>query len=87
MFGLFKNPTISIGEAEVAATVLAERIQSMPMNEFVNKADQIVRDALSSVGIYEELKDKEYKEIAQLAVRIKSGDKSKQTVASILKSF
>ena len=87
MFGLFKNSTIHIVEAETAAMTMANMIQSMSSDEFISNAESIVREALMRTGINEELKDQEYREISQLAVLIKSGDRSAKTIRATLKSF
>ena len=88
MLGLFgKRPTIHKVEAESVAQLLADMAKDMSNTDFVNSADRLVREACFRVGITEELKDKEYREICQLAIRLKSGDRSRATVDSTLKSF
>lgn len=88
MFGLFgKKPTIHKVEAEAVAKVLAERIEGMSNPDFLANAVDLVRETCERTGIYEELRNNEYKEICQLAIRFKEGRCDRSTVDATLKSF
>jgi hypothetical protein len=88
MFGLFgKKPTIHKVEAEAVATVLAERIEDMSSSDFLANASNLVRETCERTGIFEELRNNEYKEICQLAIRFKEGRRDRSTVDATLKSF
>ena len=77
--------------AEVAAITMATDIENIPIDEVIQYAPEIVRSTLLSVGITEELRDQEYREISQLACQIKLGGGrhtvDTDTVRSMLKSF
>ena len=88
MFGLFKKtPTIHKSLAESVALSMAEDMKAISSAEFMKNAEQLVRNSCERMGIWEELRDQEYREICQLAVRLASGDRSRSTIDQTLKSF
>ena len=90
MFNIFsRKAKIDITIAETAAKVMADKIKEIPSNEWLGTATNIVRESLGSIGVTEELRDHEYREICQLAVKINSagGQYNMTIVRECLKSF
>ena len=88
MFG-FGKKKLHRSDGERAARRLAEitKNRELPYWDFVKQSEKLVPEALSSVGISEDLSNKAKAEIALLAWEMTKKDYSEAEVNSLLKSF
>lgn len=88
--GLFsRHANIPKPIAEAAALEVSSYIHKVGAKEFMSKADDLVPKTCESMGIFEELSNDQYKEIAQAALFIYNNGKvgSAKNIRDILKHF